>query len=174
MRPRPPHTVKSGRLAGEAGFSLVELSVVVFIISLLVAIAVPALKRVQLESRATAVANDLRVYSAALQTYVHEKGDWPAGAGEPGVFPPGMEGYLRESNWTRPTPIGGRYTWAPNSLHQGERYRAAIVISSVPGSPVTDDRNQLLDLDRKIDDASLDTGLLRLGFRNYPVYVLEH
>ena len=30
------------------------------------------------------------------------------------------------------------------------------------------------DLDRRIDDGSLDTGNLRLGFRNYPVYVLEH
>jgi hypothetical protein len=85
-----------------------------------------------------------------------------------------MEGYLRATNWSRPTPIGGHYTWAPNSLHQGERYRAAIVISTVTGQPVTEDRHQLLDLDRKIDDGNLETGNLRLGFRNYPVFVLEH
>ncbi|MBI5766557.1 MAG: type II secretion system protein [Verrucomicrobia bacterium] len=172
-RPSFPPT-RGGRRARIAGFSLVELSVVVFIISLLVAIAVPTLKKVQFNSRATTVANDLRVFSSALQHYVQEKGEWPGGGSEPGVFPPGMDGYLRESNWARPTPIGGRYTWAPNSWHQGERHRAAIVISTVAGSPVTEDRNQLIDLDRKIDDGNLETGNLRLGFRNYPVFVLEH
>lgn len=172
---RPGLRVNRGlRHLGQRGFSLLELSVVVFIVSVVAALAIPALKKVQFSSRAATVSNDLRVFSAALQQYVQEKGEWPGGGGEPGVFPVGMEGYLRESNWSRPTPIGGRYTWAPNSLHQGERYRAAIVISTANGSTVTEDRNQLLELDRKIDDGNLDTGNLRLGFRNYPVFVLEH
>jgi len=183
MRPRPYHAVLSARRSraagrgprdrGEAGFTLVEISVVVFIISLVAALAVPALKKVQIEARSAAVANDLRVFAGALQTYVHERGDWPPGNADPGVFPAGMEGYLRESNWTRPTPIGGLYTWAPNTLQQGERYRAAIVLSSAGTNAVTTDKNQLLDLDRKVDDGSLDTGNFRLGYRNYPVFVLE-
>ena len=60
------------------------------------------------------------------------------------------------------------------TLNPGERYRAAIVISSAASNPVSSDLIQLTDLDRKIDDGNLDTGNLRLGFRNYPVYVLEH
>ena len=38
------------------GFSLLELSIVVFIVSVLALLAVPVLKRVTLESRAAAVA----------------------------------------------------------------------------------------------------------------------
>lgn len=184
MRPRSLHvdrfarrargTGRGARHLGAAGFTLLELSVVVFIISFIVALAVPALKKIQTEARSTAVANDLRVFAGVLQTYVHERGDWPPGNSEPGVFPAGMEGYLRETNWSRTTPIGGRYTWAPNTLQQGERYRAAIVLSSVADSVVTADKNQLIDLDRKLDDGSLDTGNFRLGYRNFPVFVLEH
>lgn len=85
-----------------------------------------------------------------------------------------MEGYLRATNWQRTTPIGGLYTWSPNTVQQGERYRAAIVITTVGENKVSSDRIQLTDLDRRIDDGSLDTGNLRLGFRNYPVFVLEH
>ena len=167
---RPP----ARRLRNEAGFTLLELAVVVFIVSVLAALAVPAIKKANLEARSAAVVNDLRVFSGALQSYTQEHGDWPAGNSEPGVFPAGMEGYLRTTNWERPTPIGGLYTWSPNTVQQGERYRSAIVISSVAANRVSADRIQLTDLDRRIDDGSLDTGNLRLGFRNYPVYVLEH
>ncbi len=113
------------RRESEAGFSLIELAVVVFIISALAALAVPAIKKTNLEARSAAVVNDLRVFSQALQSYAQERGDWPAGSSEPGVFPLGMDGYLRTTNWERPTPIGGSYTWSPNTVQQGERYRAA-------------------------------------------------
>ncbi len=151
-----------------------ELSVVVFIISVLAALGVPAVKKVNLEARSVAVVNDLRVFSSAFQSYTHEKGDWPAGNSAPGAFPAGMEGYLGPTAWQRVTPIGGLYTWDPNSPQQGERYRAVIVLASAAGHPVTADLAQLLDLDRRIDDGDLSSGNFRLGFRNYPVFVLEH
>lgn len=169
----PAHRVPSRRPAN-AAFSLVELSVVVTIISLIVAIAVPATKNMILRARASAVQNDLRVFAAAFQTYAHEKGDWPAGDGTPGGFPPGMEGYLGATSWQRKTPIGGNYAWDPNSLQQGVRYRAVITIVSTDDNPVSSDRAQLLEIDHALDDSSLDSGNFLLGFRNYPVYVLEH
>lgn len=172
-RPSLPR-LSSRRLHSEAGFTLLELSVVVFIISVIAAVAVPAIKKINLEARSTTVVNDLRVFSGALQSYTQEHGDWPAGTGEPGVFPVGMEGYLRKTNWEHPTPVGGLYTWSPNTTQGGDRYRAAIVISTSGSNQVSSDLAQLTDLDRKLDDGSLDTGNLRLGFRNYPVYVLEH
>ena len=158
---------------GAHGFTFLEVSVVVVIISVVAALAVPIVKQASREARSTTVANDLRIFSAALQTYAQERGDWPAANGEPGVFPPGMEGYLRTTNWARRTPLGGFYTWSPNTLQQGQRYRAAIAIASVGADKISSDRAQFVDLDRKLDDGILDTGQLRLGFRNHHFYVLE-
>ncbi len=158
---------------GAHGFTFLEVSVVVVIISVVAALAVPIVKQASREACSTTVANDLRIFSAALQTYARERGDWPAGNSEPGVFPPGMEGYLRTTNWGRRTPLGGFYTWSPNTLQQGQRYRAAIAIVSVSTDKISSDRAQFVDLDRKLDDGILDTGQLRLGFRNQPFYVLE-
>jgi prepilin-type N-terminal cleavage/methylation domain-containing protein len=157
-----------------AGFTLLEISVVIFIISVIAAFAVPALKTVVLESRARALANDLRVFAGAFQAYAQEKGDWPSGESAPGTVPAGMTALLGKTNWERVTPIGGHYTWAPNSLQQGERYRAAILISSTDSSRVSSDKRQLQEVDRTIDDGDLDAGNLRLGYRNFPVFVIEH
>jgi prepilin-type N-terminal cleavage/methylation domain-containing protein len=164
----------SGRRPANAAFSLLELSVVVTIISILVAIAVPTAKNLIFRSRSSAAQNDLRVFAAAFQAYAHEKGDWPEGDGTPGAIPPGMEAYLNSTAWRHPTPIGGNYTWDPNSTQQGARYRAVIGIYSTDKNPVTSDRNQLLDLDRAADDGNLAAGNLLLGYRNYPIFLLEH
>jgi prepilin-type N-terminal cleavage/methylation domain-containing protein len=157
-----------------AGFSLIELAVVVFIISVIAALGVPAFKRITLSTRSAAVINDLRVFANAFQSYAQDKGDWPAATGVPAEIPPGMQPYLAASNWQRPTPIGGAYTWAENSLQQGQRYRAVLIISNVDENKVTAERQQLADIDQKIDDGDLDTGNFRLGFRNQPIFVIEH
>lgn len=177
LRPMPPPYANRPlyrRPAAAAAFTLVELSVVVAIISVLVAIAVPTTKNLVFRARSSAVQNDLRVFAAAFQAYAQEKGDWPPGTGVPGAFPAGMEGLLGATNWQRTTPIGGNYTWDPNSLHQGTRYRGVIVISTTENNPVTSDRMQLLDIDRMMDDGNLDSGNFLLGYRNYPIFVIEH
>ena len=118
--------------------------------------------------------NDLRVYSGAFQAYAQEHGDWPPGGTPPGTFPPGMEGYLSQTNWSRKTPIGGNYQFATQSPQEGGRYAAVIIIASNGANTVTSDFNQLSDIDSKLDDGNLATGNFFLGFRNYPVFVLEH
>ncbi len=132
------------------------------------------MKKVQRNARSTAVVNDLRVFAAAFQTYAQEKSDWPAATSAPAEIPAGMQSYLSATGWERVSPIGGSYTWGRDTLQQGERYRAALLILSAGGNRVTDDRQQLLDIDQKIDDGNLDTGAFRLGFRNQPVFVIEH
>ena len=96
------------------------------------------------------------------------------GGGPPGVFPAGMEGYLSQTNWSRTTPIGGNYQFATQSPQGGGRYAAVIIIASVGANAVSADANQLTDVDRKLDDGNLSTGNFFLGYRNYPVFVLEH
>jgi hypothetical protein len=118
--------------------------------------------------------NDLRVYSGAFQAYAQEHGDWPPGGGAPGVFPAGMEGYLSQTNWGRTTPIGGNYQFATQSPQGGGRYAAVIIIASSGTATVSSDAVQLTDIDKKLDDGNLATGNFFLGYRNYPVFVLEH
>lgn len=171
----PRHAFLASRTAStRAGFTMVELAVVVAIISVVLAFAVPLARRLLLEARIAAVGNDLRVLTAAFQAYAQERGDWPPGDGTPGVVPPAMEGYLNHAAWIKPTPLGGRYAWDPNSPHQGSRHRAVILIASTSESPVISDRHQLLALDAELDDGNFSTGQLQLGYRNQPIFILEH
>jgi general secretion pathway protein G len=152
----------------------VELAVVVLVIGILAAAAVPAMMKNTRNTRSSAVMNDLRVFAGAFQAYAQEHGDWPQGGQSPGVFPPGMDGYLSQTNWSRTTPIGGNYQFATQSPQQGNRYAAVIIIASSRKNRVTSDANQLTDIDTKLDDGNLATGNFFLGYRNYPVFVLEH
>ena len=146
----------------------------VLAIGLLGAAAVPALRKHTLRARSSAVMSDFRVFGAAFQAYAQEHGDWPAGGTPPGAVPPGMDRYLSGTNWARITPIGGHYQFAVQSPQAGGRYAAVILIASSPGNRVNSDGRQLSDLDATLDDGNLATGKFFLGYRNYPVFVLEH
>jgi prepilin-type N-terminal cleavage/methylation domain-containing protein len=161
------------RLRSTAGFSLLELSVVTFIISVLFAIAVPGYVRLNVKARSTAAINDLRVFAGSFTNYAHDRGEWPASTGVPGEIPPGMAPYLSSTAWEHSTPIGGFYTWAPNSLQRGARYRAVLTITSVGENKVSTDLTQLTDIDQRLDDGNLTSGNFILGFRNQPVFVIE-
>ncbi|MEI6862041.1 MAG: prepilin-type N-terminal cleavage/methylation domain-containing protein [Verrucomicrobiota bacterium] len=56
------------------GFTLVEIMIVVVIIGLLAAMAVPAFNKVRTSSQDKAVANNLRQISQAAEQYFTEKG----------------------------------------------------------------------------------------------------
>lgn len=154
-----------------AGFTLVEIMVVVTIISLLVALAVPAMILVKRQSLATAVANDLRVFATAFEVDSHESGTWPAEV-DAGVMPPEMASRLAESAWLRPTPIGGHYNWENAQTHGGKQYRAAIAVSSSGGSTVLEDVDLFEAIDRILDDGNLSSGSFVIGSDNEPVFVV--
>ena len=144
----------------------------VTLISLLAAIAVPSIQRVKRRALATAVANDLRTFAAAFDTYAQEKGTFPAEVAA-GVMPTEMTDRLKASAWTRVTPIGGQYNWDNNQVHQGTRYKAVIQISTTETAPLTQDLDLWEAIDSVIDDGNLQTGSFRLGADDEPIFIIS-
>lgn len=161
-----------------AGVGLVELMVVVTIISMLMALAVPSYQRVQKRARAGAIVNDFRVFSSVFLAYAHENGAWPPEAAA-GVVPTGVTSQdLKLDRWTTPTPIGGHFDWEnlqvhPGGTSPGGTWRAAIAITDTADAPLIIDLDLYQQMDQAIDDGNLSTGSFRLGDGNCPIYILE-
>jgi len=154
------------------GFTLVEIGVVSLIIGVLASLAMPALKRTLIATRANTVANDLRIFAAAFQSYEQQHGSYPPEAGT-GVLPPVMAGSLGDTSWTRITPVGGYYDWEYNRIEAGVRYKAGIGIRTKGAILVTTDRELLLAIDRLVDNGDLATGNFILGAGNEPFLAIE-
>ena len=161
------------RSRADAGFTLFEIGVSAIIIGLLAAVALPAVKRVTLVSKAHAVANDLRVLSGALQSYAQQNGRYPAEA-KVGIVPTGLAGYTKTVSWQKTTAIGGCFNWedATQSL-RASPFRAALAINTSGTKRPSTDRTLLLSIDRRIDDGNLATGNFVLGKANQPLYIIE-
>jgi prepilin-type N-terminal cleavage/methylation domain-containing protein len=125
MRSRP-------RRARPLGFTIVEMMIVILLIALLVAIAIPAFLRAQAYARRLTCKNNLRQIHAALATYALAHGGLLP-TNEPGgedkyPWPPGRETPrpLREDvstnliGWRGNTPAArqqGRVPWGLGKLH---------------------------------------------------------
>ena len=138
-------------LAGKSGFTLVEIMIVVVIIGILAAMAGVAFKHVRERSVATRVANDLRVFADAFQTYTLEVGSYPADVG-PATVPAGMGEYLNASIFTSETPAGGRYDWDEGVFG----ITAAVSVMSTTIGAET-----ILMIDEILDDGNTNTGFVR-------------
>ncbi len=144
-------------------FTLVEIMIVVLIIGLLAAMALPAFARAQRNSQNARFISDLRVFSQAFETYAMKNGSWPPNAGS-GVVPAGMSGELKDSAWMVPkNSIGGRWNWDRNNF-------GGIAVISVVNATATDLQMQLVD--EKIDDGDLNTGRFQKVSGRF-VYILE-
>jgi type II secretory pathway pseudopilin PulG len=145
--------------------------VVVVIIGLLAAAALPAYRLITLRSRAASVVNDLRTFSTVFISYSIQNGRYPD-SGTPQVVPPQVAGQL-PGNFIQRTPIGGVYKWNFDTPADGIPCKAAIIILAIAGHPILDDYDQLVTVDKQIDDGDLTTGNLQLGSSNSLVYIIE-
>jgi len=139
-----------------AGFTLLEIMIVVAIIGLLAAMAIQTFRQLRETSRRNATINDLRIFAGAFEQYVTEFGVWPVDRG-PGEFPEEMDGMISRRAWTRRAPIGGHYDWdrAVGGV------TAAIRVADTGGMFAT--LESLQTLDERLDDGNLATGNVRLS-----------
>ena len=161
----------SPSIRARRAFTLVEISVVVTLLGLLVAMALPAYRHVTLQSKAAALVNDVRVFATAFQTYSTQKGGWPT-TGTPGVVPPEIADAMSAA-FSKPTPIGGMYEWDYNTSANGFHVTAAITVVSTGASPMTDDVELIDKVDQLYDDGNTATGNVQLGATNTLVFILE-
>ncbi len=165
--------ISQRRRAAAAGFTLVEIMIVVLIISVIASLSVPAITRIRRKAKTAVLVGDFRTFSGAFDSYAQEFGTWPAEAAA-GVIPTGMSGRLNDTAWRRITPMGGKYNWEGNQLHFGTRYRAAIAISAAAGAPLVLDVPQLQELEN-VMDSNFDWlgGTFHLGTGIVPLVIIQ-
>ena len=143
------------------GFTLVEIMVVVTIIGLLVALAIPALQRVQRRAQNSSFVSDLRTYAQAFETYAMEHGTWPPN-GLDGTIPASLVGDIT-NKWRETNTLGGRWNWDTNRLG---------ISGGIATTNVTAIAAQMAEVDAMIDDGDVTSGSFRLFGTRY-ILVLE-
>jgi len=94
---------------GSSGFTLVEIMIVIAIIGLLCAIAIPNLLKAAARSQATACINNLRQIDTAIQQFSVEAGKHE---GDTITWPTDLTAYIKltAKGSIPPCPSGGTYT----------------------------------------------------------------
>lgn len=135
----------------KSGFTLVEIMVVVVIIGLLAALAIPAFTKARKSSQNARLASDLRLYAGAIETFTMENGVYPEDSNS-GAIPAGLSPYIHSSQWNDGPSIGGVWDVEKNAMG---------IVSAVGVHRFTVDLQQLADFDRKYDDGDLTSGNYR-------------
>ncbi len=153
-------------------FTIIQTLMSMTVVSVTIAVAVPKVKQSEVQSRATIIVADLRTFASAFEGYAQEHGSWPAETRE-GVLPEEMAQRIPPTAWARIAPMGGRYNWDNDQLHNGTRIRAAITITGTEDAPLPISEETLLEIDRLMDDGNLSTGSFRTGVNYDPLYIIQ-
>ena len=88
----------------ESGFTLIELLIVIAIIGILAAIAIPNLLNAVQRGKQKRTMSDMRALATAVEAYAVDNNNYPAAACNPGIFTSGTENQLATNSFTNLTP----------------------------------------------------------------------
>lgn len=144
-------------------FTLVEIMVVVVIIGLLAAVAVPAFQRIRTSSENARFINDLRVFRNALEQCVLETGDLDQGS-DSGTLAGDLQGYVNEQKWLEGPSIGGQW--------DVEYDKSGVILAIGVHNPSVSEE-QIEQIDAEFDDGNVNSGNLRYIASARYYWVLE-
>jgi prepilin-type N-terminal cleavage/methylation domain-containing protein len=145
-----------------AGFTLVELMIVVTIIGLLLSIALPEFSNYRLNAKIARTASEMRSLSTAFVAYKAGMSVYPEDSHE--TLPPGMEQFINPAIWADETPLGGHYNWEGPDVYP---YAGLSILD--PTAPP----HAVVILDQMLDDGDLATGKFRNGTNGRPTLIIE-
>ena len=140
-------------MRGQRGFSLIELVIVVMIIGVLGAIAIPRLSQGSEAARINAFVAELNTFAKQIELYQLETGNAVADSST-GQFPIELSSYLHENAWQGATPLGGEW-----DIERSENGVGLAV--GVHYQRAWPDEESLQRADAIMDDGNLGTGMFR-------------
>ncbi len=154
---------ESRRLRDRSGFSVIEIVLVVVIIGLLAALAIPSFQKIRHQANVNKFLNDLRVLSGQFESYHFANGTWPSDT-VVGELPPEMDGYIGSGSFAQTNAVGGQWKWHNNNDDAGVGIRYAGT-----------DREHILyqSISERIDNGDIMTGRFYLVDSTTIVWVLS-
>jgi prepilin-type N-terminal cleavage/methylation domain-containing protein len=151
-RPKPSQTRGT-----RAGFTLVEIMLVIATIALIAAIGIPSYLRARKRSQTGAVINELRTTADAFQIFASEKRSLPPTGPGFSTIPAGMGNFLpSQSTWTTSPPGGGYWYWWNFAPAEIWGFTGLIGVYNPAFLP-----EQLEQIDTTMDDGNPNTGGIR-------------
>lgn len=147
----------------EHGLVLVELLLFLLVLVLAGTLLTVGLGRIRRQARLEQFGVNLQAFAAAIEQARAESGGWPATAAAAGPR-------LQSAGWGTAPGLGGEYGWIPPG--PGAQPGRITLTAFAPGFPLELTRDDLLAVDRRIDDGDLASGRFRTGFNGWPVYLV--
>ena len=153
------------------GWSLVEIAIVVTIIGILAALAIPMFMILTKRSRISTLANDFRIHSQAILRYAMEEDVFPSDFDHTNI-PKDAEGYpVVGASWKEPSPVGGFFSWEFNNAGDPNASNGFIQIKETAQHPLNVELSDIRKLDDRLDDGNLSTGVLQMAGTRIRYYV---